>query len=88
MLYRLGGKLLLHRLGFRAAKGLWIFDDAACVDWHRVRPERVVGRLRHPSPFSRGALGLAYGLLVRMLFLVRRWLNSIVVKMGAAARGV
>jgi hypothetical protein len=74
--YRVDGRLLMHRFGFSTAKGLWMFDDAATVGWHRVPAEALVGRLQSSRPLTRGRTGLLYGLGISffygMLGLARR----------------
>ncbi|MFH2204592.1 MAG: S24/S26 family peptidase [Elusimicrobiota bacterium] len=66
--YRVGGKLLLHRFARAGRGGLWVFDDAATIGWHKIEPACVVGRLKSGCPLSCGLSGLLYGLTASTIF--------------------
>jgi len=68
ILYRAADRQLMHRIGLRVREAFWVFDDAAVVGWHKVPARELRGRLRHPSPFSRGLLGLVFGLIAFIVF--------------------
>ena len=84
LLYRVEDRKRAHRFAFRTRKGLWVFDDAGTLEWHRIKPSAVLGRLRHPSFFSKGLPGLAFGLASSLAFRTARRLAGRVPSEGAA----
>lgn len=61
--YRKGGKLLLHRVRSNGPGGLWVQDDVAALDRHRVEASEVLGRPRGLGWKSHGNPGLFYAYL-------------------------
>ncbi len=75
VLYDLDGKRLMHRVWRRRGPRLWIKDDAGTVSLHVVAEDRVTAVLASGGVFTRGRLGLVFGVFCTAVFAMGRALR-------------